>query len=467
MIVICGIGYFEEKLIANLKDKEVIAIDIDPNKAKSIEEKFNNVKAIIGDASSILTWKKIELERVNHVITAFKDPDVSLEICFFIRKTFNLEIPILVITYTEGIEEKFSEFGVTIINPLKTAINLVLNKLDKNYSKAIDLGFKKGELIEINVLSKSHLTDRKLKHIKPSNWHLAAIYRNNEIVIPTGNSKIKVGDKIIIFGEPKVLENLTNIFLKGIPQFPLQYGKLMTLYIKGSYELKYLKEALTLFKCSRATTLEIVITKITINDKKIERFIENIEITKEIKKVFSENIFKNLNRQDNGLNAFILPKISFFQKVKLKQIFKETEKPITIFKNNETFSKIVVCLNSPDMAHILEIGIELARLSKVNIETVFTTLPKELRNEDDEKQLNEVTEIVKDFNAIYKMDIKLNILEGNPVRETLRYLNYQKNILLITGYKKFNSGSFFKPSTAYNLAIKCNCSILLIPQSVE
>ncbi|MBC7196847.1 MAG: TrkA family potassium uptake protein, partial [Deferribacterales bacterium] len=205
MIIICGIGYFEEQLIANIKDREVIAIELDKEKAAKIESQYPHVKTIVGDASSVLVWKKIDLDNVQHIITAFKDADVSLEICFFIRKTFKLDIPILVITYSGDIEDKFAEFGVTLINPLEMSINLVINKLNKNYSKAIDIGIRKGELIEMNVLSKSHLTDRKLKNIKPSNWHVAAIYRNNEIVIPTGNVKIEIGDKVIIFGEPKVL----------------------------------------------------------------------------------------------------------------------------------------------------------------------------------------------------------------------------------------------------------------------
>jgi hypothetical protein len=467
MIIICGIGYFEEQLIANIKDREVIAIELDKEKAARIETQYPHVKTIIGDASSVLVWKKIDLENVQHIITAFKDADISLEICFFIRKTFKLDIPILVITYSGDIEDKFVEFGVTLINPLEMSISLVVNKLNKNYSKAIDIGIKKGELIEMNVLSKSHLTDRKLKNIRPSNWHVAAIYRNNEIVIPTGNVKIEVGDKVIIFGEPKVLENLANIFLKGIPQFPLQYGKIMSLYIFSDKDLLSLGGSVHLFKHIRSQRLEIIAVDTVVGEEKIISLFEKNEITKDFGIISTQTFFENLNRPDNGINVFIQRKSTFLKKLKIKQILKETLKPTALMKNGSDFSKIMVSLNSPDMTHILEIAVELARLFKVEVEAVYTTLPKALRNEEDAELLQESYTIVNDFKSIYKININYTVIEGNPVRETLRFLSKEDSLLFVIGYERFNPGSFFKPSVAYHLATKTTFSTILIPQSVD
>jgi len=467
MIIICGIGYFEEQLIANIQDREVIAIELDKEKAARIEYQYPHVKTITGDASSVLVWKKIDLKNVQHIVTAFKDADVSLEVCFFIRKTFKLDIPILVITYSDDVEDRFSEFGVSLINPLDISINLILNKLNKNYSKAIDIGIKKGELIEMNVLSKSHLTDRKLKSIKPSNWHVAAIYRNNEIVIPTGNVKIQVGDKVIIFGEPKVLENLANIFLKGIPQFPIQYGKIMSLYIFSNKDLIFLSESLYLFKHIRSQRLEIISVDTTVEEDKIVSEINKNEITKDFAVIPSDGFFEKLNRSENGINVFIQRKSTFLKKLKIKQILKETTKPTAIMKNGKGFSKILVSLNSPDMTHILEIAVELARLFKFEVHAVYATLPKGLRNEKDAELLQEAHTIIHDFKSIYKINIDFTVIEGNPVRETLKLLSKENGLLFVIGYERFNAGSFFKPSVAYHLATKTNFSTILIPQSVD
>jgi hypothetical protein len=467
MIIICGVGFFEEQLIASITDREILVIEMDKEKADAVQSKYPNVKCIVGDASSILIWKKIDLENIQHIITAFRDSDVSLEICFFIRKTFKLEVPILVITYSNTDNDKFSEFSVTIINPLEISINVILNKLDKNYSRAIDIGIKKGEIIEMNVLSKSHLTDRKLKYIKPSNWHVAALYRNNEIIVPNGNTKIQVGDKVIIFGEPKVVENLANIFLKGIPQFPLQYGKIMSVYLFANKDLQYLKETLFVFKHIRAQSLELLTINFDIDKSLLENIIKENKISKDFYTTKTESVFENLNRPDNSINTFILRKSTFLRKLKIKQILKETSKPTAILKANDKFSKIIVSLNSPDMSHILEIAVELARLFNIEVHAVYTTMPKALRNNENEEYLQESYTIINDFKQIYKINIEYTVLEGNPVKETLKFLSNVQEALFVIGYEKFNPGSFFKPSIAYYISTRSTLSTILIPQSVD
>lgn len=467
MIIICGLGYFEEQLVSRIKDKNIVVIEQDKEKAKRVEEKYSNVDVIIGDASSILTWKKLNLEDVEHIIVAFKDSDVSLEVCFFIRKTFKMDTPILVIVYSNDSEEKFAEFGVTLIKPLETAINLVLNKLDKNFSRAIDIGMKKGEIIELNVLSKSHLTDRKLKNIKQNNWHVAAIYRNNEILIPTGNTKIEVGDKIIIFGEPKVLENLANIFLKGIPQFPLQYGKILSFYLFSKKDLKYMEEVLYIFKSIRSVSMEILTIDEKIDKQLIDSIVRNFNVQKDYYVTKTDSVFRDINRVDNGVNLFSFRKRTISNSFKIKHIIKETTKPSVFLKNSYPYDKIIVCLNSPDMPHILEIGVELVRLFNIEIEAIFTTLPKGLRGLSEEELLKESYSIISDFKSIHKINIDYNVLEGNPVKETLKFLSNRANALLVVGYERFDPGSFFRPSIAYHLATKSKFSTVLIPQSVD
>jgi hypothetical protein len=467
MIIFCGLGYFEEQLISRIKDKHIVVIEQDKEKAERVGKEYSNIDVVIGDASSILTWKKLNLEDVEHVIVAFKDSDVSLEVCFFVRKTFKMDTPILVIVYSNDSEEKFAEFGVTLIKPLETAINLVLNKLDKNFSRAIDIGMKKGEIIELNVLSKSHLTDRKLKSIKPSNWHVAAVYRNNEILIPTGNTKIEVGDKIVIFGEPKVLENLANIFLKGIPQFPLQYGKILSYYLFYIKDLKFMDEVLYIFKYIRSLSIEVLSLNESIDKQLVDNIVRNSEVQKDYYFTKTDSIFKNINRVENGINIFPQRKMTFLNKLKIKHILKETIKPTAFLKTSFPYDKIVVCLNSPDMPHILEIGVELVRLFNVEIEAVFTTLPKGLRNSNEEELLQESYSIISDFKSIHKINIVYSVFEGNPVKETLKFLSHKSKALLVIGYERFEPGSFFKPSIAYHLVTKSKLSIILIPQSVD
>ncbi len=468
MIVFCGIGYFEENLLKFLhKDKKLLIIDKDAQKIDNIKKTFPNITSIVGDASSLLIWKKLNLSEIDFVITTFRDSDISYEISFIIRKTFNLTIPILVLIYNRDNIERFSEFGVTIVNPLDIATNIVINKIERNFSRSFDIGLKKGELIELNVMSKSHLTDKTLRVLKPSNWNLAALYRNNEIVIPSDNTKIEVGDKIILFGEPKVLENLVNIFLKGIPQFPLQYGKNSVSYIFSEVELSQLAEVVYLTKNIRAANLLIKTVDFKYYEDMRSRVINDPNFNKSYTLLETDSILKYLNENDAGINIFQLKKYFTYKKLKIKEVLRNSIKPTAILKGNFPYEKVIVSLNTPDMIHSIEVAIELGRLFNLPIEIFIVVMPKGLRSKDEETKLNDSYKILADFKTIYKTPLPYTVLEGNPIKVSLQFLKDKKNTLLIMGYEKFNIGNFLNPSIGYSVALKSIQSTISIPQSVD
>jgi len=225
-VILCGLGYFEIKLLEEVsKSYPVVAIDIDPIKINSLKEHFKQCTFIHADASSLLTWKKLDLQNLVAVITTFRDSDINLEICRIIRLNFHLDKPIIVLSYDDNHQEEFNQYNAKIIKPIDIAIETIISRLKRNYSKAVNIGLGDYEIIEVNVLSRSHLTDKKLSQIKAKSWHVAAIYRNGQLIVPNGESIIRINDKVILVGNPKTLENIANIFLKGIPQFPLQYGQ--------------------------------------------------------------------------------------------------------------------------------------------------------------------------------------------------------------------------------------------------
>jgi hypothetical protein len=226
-------------------------------------------------------------------------------------------------------------------------------------------------------------------------------------------------------------------------------------------------EVLYIFKYIRSLSIEVLSLNESIDKQLVDNIVRNSEVQKDYYFTKTDSIFKNINRVENGINIFPQRKMTFLNKLKIKYILKETIKPSAFLKTSFPYDKIVVCLNSPDMPHILEIGVELVRLFNVEIEAVFTTLPKGLRNSNEEELLQESYSIISDFKSIHKINIVYSVFEGNPVKETLKFLSHKSKALLVIGYERFEPGSFFKPSIAYHLVTKSKLSIILIPQSVD
>ncbi|ACO04026.1 MAG TPA: hypothetical protein DEP48_06545 [Persephonella sp.] len=466
-VLLFGVGIFGREILRELLKKwSVIAVDYDENTIEELEDEYRDeerLQLIHGDASSILTWKKIDIENVINIISTISDADVSLEVCRIGREVFNLNVNIVVLLFEEEREEEFEKFNINIVKPAELTTKIVISKIERNYSIATNIGLGKGEIVEAKILARSHLVDRKLKYLKPTRWRIAAIYRDSELILPSGDERIKVGDRVIIIGDPKVLENLVNILLKGIPQFPLQFGMDIAVPYSGNTKISF-EEAAYLKKNTKAHKLLIFPVK---NYRIREDFdyIKNTVKKFEIKE--SVNNFIDLFYYENNIGVIVYPfvKEPFFKGRTLKKILKTAKKPVLISRGNFPYSEITISLNCPDPAFNLEIGIELSRLMKLPFEVLYITMPQELRGDEEEEKLRERHEIVSDFEQIYKTNIKYKVLEGNPVKETLKFMSDEskRKNLFITTYDKNEEISIFKPHVQYHITKSIKNSVLLLP----
>ena len=77
--LIFGLGYFEIELVRFLRErKKLKVVDIRREYQESLKDALSGVELINGDASSIVTWKKISVNEVMNIIITIKDPDVCL-----------------------------------------------------------------------------------------------------------------------------------------------------------------------------------------------------------------------------------------------------------------------------------------------------------------------------------------------------------------------------------------------------
>jgi len=463
-IIIFGAGYFGRELIKTLYENwNLIVVDIKEERLKPLKSVYPEIEPVVGDASSILTWKKINLENVFHIILTIKDTDVSLEACRILNEVFELEISTTIFSYNEEKEDKFKDCkNINIIKPASLVVNAVISLIEKNVKYATNIGLGNKEIVEVNILSRSHIVDRPLRYLRPSRWRVGAIYRNDALILPSGKERIKVGDKVILMGEPKVLDNLVNILLKGIPQFPLQFGS----HIVAPYSKKFkeLTKELAYFvkdiKVDKVFIFPYKSYTLTKEDKIFLKklFYEKLEIKNNV------NSIKSLFKYPNNIAFIAIPykNLSFFEKLCIKKLFEKSNKPFLILNNKYPYEKVIAILNSEDPAYTLEVAVEISRMLKVDIQTIYTAMPKELRGEKENENLEIVNNIVSDFESIYKTSMNFEIFEGNPVKETLEFLKGIENPLLIMSYKR-QKISFFNPHVQYLIMKKSGKSSFLIP----
>ncbi len=464
-ILIFGLGYFERELIKTIsKNWQVVAVDYNEEQINIAKKQMPGVQYLRGDVSSILTWKKLDLTDVRHIISTIRDRDVNLEVCRIARQVLKLKQPIMVLVYEDSQEDEalFKPFDAALIKPVKLGIQVIQKRLEKNISQAVNVGFGKGELIEVHVQSRSHLVDHRLKYLRPSQWHISAIYRQDELIIPTGHCRIKLGDRVVLVGDPKVLENVADILIKGSPQFPLQYGTDIVFPLHRDFS-DHLDEAVYWLDKFKALRIRFIPFKKGVSKEltgKIKTEVESFKVGETVE------IFKEIFDLDLNAGVMFVPsRRRWFQPCRAKIAFKKAGRPFLISARSFPYRGVIVSLNGPDPALALDTGFEIAGLAGIPMQALYVTLPREMRGAEEDKNLKKREEIIGDFEGIHRLSIPYQVKDGNPVIETLQFLKPFGQHLLVMVHDPRLSMSALKPTlnVAYLIARSTRISSLVVP----
>jgi hypothetical protein len=149
---------------------------------------------------------------------------------------------------------------------------------------------------------------------------------------------------------------------------------------------------------------------------------------------------------------------------RLRETFKRSRKPFLLSRLTHPYEGLVISLNGPDPVQAMETGIEMARILDISYQVFYVAQPRETRGMEEEQRMKFRRQIISDFEGIYKTSIDYKVQEGNPVRETLKYLKPLTNHLLVTVTDHHASLSIFKPNVPYLVAKNTHLSTLVIPE---
>ncbi|HAL87237.1 MAG TPA: hypothetical protein DCM31_10510, partial [Deferribacteraceae bacterium] len=161
--LIFGLGYFEIELVRFLRErKKLKVVDIRRDYQDSVRESLKGVELINGDASSIVTWKKISTNEIMNIIITIKDPDVVMECCRIAREVYSLDVQIIVLSYGNYDDSILDSYNVNIVHPLNVGIEIIASMIEKNVAWPVNIGKGAGEIVEVQVLRYSHLVGVRL-----------------------------------------------------------------------------------------------------------------------------------------------------------------------------------------------------------------------------------------------------------------------------------------------------------------
>lgn len=421
-----------------------------------------SLRYIREDAASYLVWSRMDLDNLTGVISTVSEHSLNRELCHILFDRLKTKLRFFILAEDrdpQKNQELRERYGAQLISPSALAQEMLLNRLLTRTILPLNIGLGKGEMLEVEISARSHLVDRPLRHLRPKEWHIAAIYRQGRLLLPTGEVALQVGDRVILVGDPTVLSKLAEALLKGEPQFPRPYGSQIAVPFQEDWE--YVLEELALWaeSCS-IRNVHAVSLKPGSGEVLGGRIEERIGLKVTVGEKNSLKGFLAALPYDSGL--VVVPKRGrncrrFFRSGRLSV-------PVLLAGGKVPYDRVVAGLDGewPDLT--LDIALDVSRVLALPLEAYITRQPWEIGGDDSVRRMEARESLIRDLSTIQGQDLPLHSFEGNPVTEAVNWLNRQ-NPLLVISYRpgEYARWLLAKPVLAPILSEKYSGSVLLVP----
>jgi len=440
--IIVGAGKVGKNLVQLLPQTwSIFLIDLSEEKLSSFAD-FPNVRTICRDASSRLVLQKAEPTASTVVfITAISD-ELNKECARVIKEAFHTEE---IVSILQNPEELGALVENEVIDISKIVALHMSNQVAATTFKGIGIGLGKGEIRQITVLTSSAAIGMPLKELKPQRWLVAAIYRNQSLIVPHGDSTLQARDRVLLVGDPEILDSEEQFIRGGRVLFPTQYGQnigYIELEEKHKQEMNWLEEN-------------------TLASHSIQLKAQDFDVQKKEEEMISKSL------HTDNIGCLILPPkpISWVARMGLtrspqNQILLSSRVPVLIPRGTLPYKKILMAVGTQEHAPtVASIAVDLSRQFEASLTSLSIVTPH-----SDEKDTEELEKIPKKIAQIARsngIELERVVDKGNPIHKIREHAaNYD---LLILGYSKASRNNIFNPDISMHLLHDTPCSTLFIP----
>ncbi|MDL1963719.1 MAG: Trk system potassium transporter TrkA [Deltaproteobacteria bacterium] len=221
-VLIVGGGRIGTRLATLLDDKPIHTkiIEKNPDICDNLAEKLNKVVVLHGDGSDQELLNEENVQETDFVITLTNDEEINI-LSSLLAKKMGARKTITKIS-------KFSYFPLMsiigieqVVSPRLSAINTILQHIRRGkVLSSISIKGEQAEFMEAVALETSEIVGKPLKNISfPSEAIVTSIIRNDNIIIPSGDSVVEPDDRIIIFATRQAIPKIEKILAVKLEYF--------------------------------------------------------------------------------------------------------------------------------------------------------------------------------------------------------------------------------------------------------
>ncbi len=411
-----------------------------------------------GDATSLLVLRRAGMERAKAVLAATRSDEVNLEFCRLAKAHFGIESRVAVISDLQNLDT-FKAEGIEVIHRGSSLASSAASRLKTGTRAPENVGLGEGEICEVDVAPGSTAIGKTPAVLNPQSWLIAAIYRQQRLIVPHGDTVIEEGDRVLLVGQPEILKGVSNYFRAGTSEFPLQYGATVVGLLKGGFCEKTVDEVRYVSQNTEAAGYRIFTPSANNAGGEVEPRAFN-----------PSGLSKFLDEVDSGCCVLPAPKRRWFHGLGLgaRELFDLVEahnEPVLIARGSHPYKKMVLGVR-PGLGSrfAAEMAVDLARGLNCSI-TAVGVVPSELvTGTGYQKTIRECLAEVIRLGDVYGLQVEVSVLYGNPVH-TLEEIS-QDHDLLVLAHRRKRRTTLIRPDVSRHLILRARCSTLCLTHNL-
>ena len=337
------------------------------------------------------------------------------------------------------------------------------------------IGFGRGELVEIRLTRSSPILHMPLQALALHQWRVAAIFRGEELIVPTGTSTLEVDDRVLLVGDPKILARVTEYLRRGTPQFPQPFGPNVVVLDYSEDAEGLLEEARRLACRCHVTHLGRGLVGADVDDKPGEVDEDPLTCpigecdvtlhTFRLPPVGHPDLAARLARQRPGV-VFVTP---LKDRPAARQIglvgpngrlCDTVRAPIIFGRGSVPYRRILLPVSASTVnLQSAEMAIDLSRRLGGTLTAVNVDLPRYISGLSEEDVHGEVVPIRR-LAELYEVPLEYRHHRGNPIKCLLNEAEKADLVVVVRRYGRRDS--FFNPDVALRVARGATCSVAVL-----
>lgn len=203
-----------QSLRANEEDLNVKMIELDPERASLIVDKVSDTTVINGSAMDQEILEEANISHTDMVIAVTNDDKVNI-LSSLIAKRFGCKQAVTLVSNASAYSSLVASLGIDVlISPGEITISTILSCIRTGQiATSHAIGEGKAEVIEVEVSGNFPIIGKSIAEIDvPEGVIIAMIVQGDEVIVPTADTVITAGNRVIVFSMVHAIKQIEKMF---------------------------------------------------------------------------------------------------------------------------------------------------------------------------------------------------------------------------------------------------------------